>query len=413
MQFIKKLSNYKLEYNFFIYLFGKSVSAGVILLSIPLFLKLFGEKEYGAYVYFSTTVLMIGSLTNGWIIQGVLRFLKVRNTYNTLNEIFNFCFFSSVFSALIMTVLLLKNEESLFTLTLGVFCVIFYGFYVVELSMSQSLLESKKFVISEIIRSLTFFIVPILLYFLSLFENKYAIILGLCSSYMVSFIYLNKFKFYRVRLSIFRKSKWSKIYLSYGIPLSIWMVLSPTTNGLDRLIIEDRLGLVELAKYAAIFEIIFKVFSSISVPFNNTLQPLLIDSYYKRDFKEYKKLMNKVILYLTLAFIVFISILVVLKDFILCNYLSFCDDQNLFKLLLILASSSYIWQIAIILQKNIELANKTWVLSVLILIISFISSIVNFLFVKENGIILVSCVSLITASIYLLFILKISNKILK
>jgi len=80
------LSKYKLETNFIIYLFGKIISAGAIILSIPIFIKIFGVEEYGNFVFLYTIFLMVFSGFSGWINQGILRFYTLENNHKRMNK---------------------------------------------------------------------------------------------------------------------------------------------------------------------------------------------------------------------------------------------------------------------------------------------------------------------------------------
>jgi O-antigen/teichoic acid export membrane protein len=233
-----------------------------------------------------------------------------------------------------------------------------------------------------------------------------ALFLGVLFSYLLSVLWLSKFKITLPPIRFRGKTRWRKIFLKYGLPLSLWMMFSPTTNGVDRYIIEYSLGTIMLAKYTAVFDIVFKVFSSIAIPFNNIVQPMLIQNYNEKNYTEYKKTVNKALVYLTLIFLLFISGVILLQDFIICRYLGFCEQSLLLsKLIIPLAFSSYIWQIAILLQKNMEVSNKTFEITIYMLIVVVIIVLLGIIFGPSYGLLASAYISLFTASVYLLLVI--------
>jgi len=410
------LSKYKLETNFIIYLFGKIISAGAIILSIPIFIKIFGVEEYGNFVFLYTIFLMVFSGFSGWINQGILRFYTLENNHKRMNkEIEQMSLISFILASVLLSFIFYFYNESNLTLILGVLCLYFSISYSTNLTIQQSLLKSKRFIKGDIIRALTFIIVPVILYHI-LPENynpTNILFFGVLSSYFIGGIYFSKFNFIKIKVKL-DKTRWSSIFLKYGIPLAFWVIFSPTTNGVDRIIIEYSLGAVAVAKFSAIFDIVFKLFSSLSVPFNNIVQPLLIKSYNEKNTQEYINTMKKAVIYLTSMFIIFLVGIMLFKEFILCNYLGFCSDVNsLSKLVFPLTLSSYFWQLSVLLQKNIEVTNRTVYIASYMLIVVILMTIFGLFYVPKYGLIGSAYISLTCASIYLAFIIYDTKKYFK
>ncbi|WP_186525813.1 lipopolysaccharide biosynthesis protein [Seonamhaeicola sediminis] len=398
---------YKLEYNFIIYLIGKVTSAGVVVGSIPLFIKCFGVEEYGEFIYVYTTFLMLLAGSTGWIVQGVLRFFTLENNRGKISsEAFQMTYKSFLVSALLLSVFFLISEIHFNVIFLTVGCLFFSFFYSVNLSIKQAVLKSKVYIFADISRALTFLVVPLLMYyFLPTLEGIYSLLFGVLLSYIVGLCVLTRCHLPKPNLNFKEKTRWSKIFFKYGFPLSIWMFFSPTTNGVDRYIIEFSLGTIVLAKYSAIFDIVFKVFSSLAVPFNSIVQPLLILNYNEKNFAGYKKTMRKSITYLSIMFILFLGGLYLFKNFIICTYLNFCVDfEKLEKLIIPFAVSSYIWQLAILMQKNMEVSNRTIETSVYMLIIVVLTLLLGIILVPRYGMFASAYISLLCSVVYLILI---------
>lgn len=376
--------------------------------SIPLFIKYFGIQEYGEFVLFYTTFLMLFAGSNGWIVQGILRFYTLeKNKQKIRDEINQMVFNSFLASSIILLCVFIYYNADITLLIIAVCSLFFSLFYTSKITIEQALLKSKKYIFTDIIRVLSFLITPLSIkYFIPSVSGINALFLGVLSSYLLGILCLSNFKIIIPSIKFRGKTRWRKIFLKYGLPLSIWMIFSPTTNGVDRYIIEYSLGTIMLAKYTAVFDIVFKVFSSLAIPFNNIVQPMLIQNYNEKNYSEYKKTINKAIIYLTLIFLVFIASIMLLQDFIICTYLGFCKQSVLLsKLILPLAFSSYIWQIAILLQKNLEVSNKTIEMTIYMLIIILCIITLGIILVPKYGLIASAYITLLGAIIYLILII--------
>jgi O-antigen/teichoic acid export membrane protein len=399
---------YSLEKHYLIYLFGKIISAGAIVGTIPVFINLFGIEVYGRFVFLFTTFLMLSSGASGWVNQGILRFFTTeKNKTRIIKEVNQMSFNSFVLASIILSLVFYFYKANFIIILLGIFSLYFSINYSVNLTIKQALIESKRFVKADILRALGYIFIPVLFHFLIPECNPlYILFLGVLFSYLLGFLYLTNFNLSFPVLN-FKKSRWNLIFLKYGIPLSIWLVFSPTTNGVDRYIIEFSLGSIALAKYASIFDIVFKIFSNLSVPFNNSLQPLLIKYYNQNNFSDYKRTMYKAITYLTLFFVIFLIGVLFTKKYVICNYLEFCEDFNsLEKLFFPLVLSSYLWQLSVLIQKNMEISNRTIEMTIYMLItVSFIV-IAGIFLVPEMGLIASAYISMVGALIYLVLVIR-------
>lgn len=399
---------YSLEGNFLIYLIGKIISAGAIVGTIPIFIKFFGIENYGRFVFLFTSFLMLTSGASGWINQGILRFFTTeKNEEKITEEINQMSFNSFIVASLVLTLVFYFSGTNFAVILIGIVSLYFSINFSINLTIKQALIESKRFIKADILRALSYIFVPVAFHYLLPNSNSICILfLGVLFSYLFGYLYLTKFKI-NIPILTFKKTRWNLIFLKYGIPLSIWLVFSPTTNGIDRYIIEFSLGSIALAKYTAIFDIVFKVFSSLATPFNSSLQPLLIKHYNQKNYNEYKKTMSKALLYLTSFFLVFIIGVTLTKKFIICDYLGFCDDYDILsKLFLPLILSSYFWQLSVMVQKNLEIANRTLEMTIYMLIAVCFIAISGMILVPEIGLLASAYISMIGALIYLALVIR-------
>lgn len=407
-------NKYVLEKNFAIYLFGKLITAGGSFLSIGLFINIFGEKEYGAYILYFTSFLICLSGCIGWLMQGVLRFYSLEtNKIRFKKEVDVLAVNSTIIFSVLLGLILYWNSADFIVIILAIITLYFAVQFSIQSTILQAEIKSFKVIISDIIRAIIYVSFPLLIYNVFPFLKPiYCLFLGLLFSFFISCVFLFGFNF-PIAFSFKFKSRWSTIFLKYGLPLSLWMIFAPTTNGVDRYIIEYSLGVVALAEYTALYDIIFKLFSQMSVPFTKIVQPILVKNYNSGNVKEYRKTMLKSGTYLFIMFIVFFIAVLIIKDYLIKDYLGFKLDvfDQLNSIIVPLSISAFFWQVAILLQKDIENKNKTLVMTIFIIITVIISSITNLIFIPIYGYVASAYILLLSSIIYLILIYSFTIKL--
>lgn len=403
-----------MELKIITYFIGKMFSALIMLLIIPCFITWFGKEKYGEFILIYTTFLIFLSGSIGWINQSMIKFHSEHEDH--IEKYYANVHMLTQQVALIvlipfLTFIFFTSEQASITLIIILAIAFFYACkYTSKLIEYQTKLKSIKYTIAEVLRLLTYFGIVFIFK-----ENEYIsvlelIFLAICLSYLIGFLFLNK-GFNQIKISFNFDKKMIKTYLSFGLPLSLWMVFSPGANGLDRYIISYSLGAVALAQYTAIYDVVFKAFTQLANPINSVYQPLLMKIYIKGDLVLFNKTVKKAIVYLILISIpVFITIYL-LQDFIIIEYLKFekPEDVILLKQILIpLMLSSLFWQIAIIIQKRLEAEKKTLKMTLILISVIVFYSLVAIIFVSYLGIILIAYLSTIASISYLIIIMYVN-----
>ena len=408
----------KTELKIITYFFGKFFSALISLAIIPLFIRWFGEVKYGEYILIYTTFLIFISGSMGWINQSMIKF---HGDYNTdRNEFYRHTHYLSYQTAILTLIPLLlliffSNTEVsitlLFIISIG---FVFACRYTSKLFENQAELKSIKFSLAEIIRLSVFFCSTFFFNFLTILPELETIFLSVLLSYFFAFLFLNN----GIRLEDFKLNfkidkKLIKKFMVFGLPLSIWMMLSPSSNGVDRYILNYYLGASVLAQYAAVYDVIFKIFTQLAGPINSVYQPLLMKLYSTGEKKLFMKTMKRAMLYLFIICFPVFFVIYWFQDFILTNYLGFQDLETLKQLKKIippLAISAFIWQLAIIFQKQLEAKGKTSLMTVAMITTVIIFSLITVLLLPIYGIIIAAYTSVLSSILYLIIILLINNR---
>ncbi|MDT0620506.1 lipopolysaccharide biosynthesis protein [Croceitalea vernalis] len=394
---------YFLEKNFLIYLTGKGASALISIASIPLFIRIYGAANYGSFVLIYSFFLMALSLSNGWINQAMIRFFHAdENQYYFLKDLKKLTLISALIIGSILVCLLYFKYSGIITLIIIFLCFILGSIYTFKLVENQTVMQPKNVVFAEVLRLSFFLGIPYLLYYLDWGTFMYQLFFGILLGYTAAFLFL-KSKEKTSFVSENRKKTSIKEIATYGIPLSIWMVFSPTTNGVDRYLIEYYLGAIALAQYSAVYDIVFKVFSQLSIPLNSIVQPLLMYAHNKKENKIFSKTIGKAALYLLIIFIVIFSLFSFFKELIIVQYLGFDDREVINQLKLVfepLIISSFIWQIGILLQKRLEVQNKTLTMAILMLLSVSLSVLASIWLIPIYGFIASAYLMLLTSILY-------------
>lgn len=398
-------SKYFLEKNFIIYLTGKIASVGFSFASIPLFIKYFGIADFGRFSLLYTTFLMFLSGTTGWINQGVLRFHSMERDREAFSsEILFLTVKSAIFSNILLAGVFWYNNTNLSTIILAVLAFFFaclFGVYTTEL---QARFKSRIVILSDILRLSCYFFIPLLIHFIKPdVLPEIAIFTGILVSFFVSFLMINDWKLPVLNRSLNRAPKWSRKIWEYGSPMSIWMFLAPTLNTSDRYLISFFLGSAVLGQYSALYDVIFKLFPQLTGPFYNIIHPMLINSHNKGDVQEFNKIMKRSSVYLMVMFIGLFLIIYLFKSFIINNYLGFSkeDTAKLEETVVPLLLGSFFWQISFLMQKRLEIANKTRFMALAMFISVSIGLLVSIYFVPKFGYLASAYSTLFSGLIYI------------
>jgi O-antigen/teichoic acid export membrane protein len=399
------------------YFFGKFFSAIISLAIIPLFISWFGEIKYGEYILIYTTFLIFISGSMGWINQSMIKF---HGDYNEDRENFYVKVHRLSYQMAIMACVPLLFMVYLSTKEVTAMLIIFIAFgfivackYTSKLFENQSELNSLKFSIAEIIRLIVFFCSVYFLKFLVFFSSLETIFLSLFLGYFIAYLFLNKgLKYDDLILSFKFDKDLIKKFMTFGLPLSVWMMFSPSANGVDRYILNYYLGAGVLAQYAAVYDVVFKVFTQLANPINSVYQPLLMKINSSGDETLFNKTMIRAFLYLLFLCIPVFIFVYLFQDFILINYLGFEDQETLNQLkqiIMPLAAAGFIWQIAIIAQKQLEAKDKTLMMTVVMVTVVGVFSIITALLIPKYGILAAAYTAILSSIFYLIIICLINR----
>ena len=401
------LSQFKKHYLH--YLVSIIIPTIITAVSIPLFKLLLGAASYGNFAIIFNSVLICTATLTGWISQSVIRYYP-----SSLNKQF---FVKQSLSLSIKT-------QGLFILP--VFLVVWYFnndwilafFFCATLfisalqftivSISQSIFLSKKNIFSEFIRTVTYILTAIFLLKYTSLNFLYSLFSAIIISYTLSFIYLNK----QVKKALLAKQNkeqesfkvFSKRFLKYGLPLSFWFIFAYLITLTDKLFIRQIVGGEVQGNYQAIFDLISKSITLIISPVIISLFPLLTTAFAKGENQEIKRLLVKIILF---EFAGLVITTVAYWWFGADLLFAIIDTPNTleYKLMgLMVIAGTFIWQIAIVVQKKYELQFKSRYLLFMLMVAYLLQLIFYIVFGKSGSQLIFPFGFLLATTVYLLLI---------
>lgn len=397
------------------YLVSIILPALITGISIPLFKHLLGAKGYGNFSIWFNAILIITSILSGWITQSIILFYPSstnKQSFSKQSLILSGRTQALFFIPVLLVIWLLSRDfflALLCSLALLVTCIQFS-----ILPIIQSSFLSKKIIFSELIRVVTYVSAAVLLLKFSGFNYLYSLFFSVIVSYTFSLFYLIK----QAR-DFFRKQsagggeapgqkKIFKSFFNYGAPLSLWFVFAYLLSYVDKLFMLKTLGGEVQGNYQAIFDLLSKGIIIIISPIVTSIFPILTAAYGKGNNAEIRKLLKKIILYEMAGFVVASLLYWWFGASLLVTILKIPDTFTYKLMGYIVIAGTFIWQIAILVQKRFELKLRSVYLLKMV-IIAFSSQILFYLLFKNyNNYLLYPLGFLISAIVYL-FLISVSE----
>jgi len=402
----------KLINDTFFYYTGKIIPGLVGFFSVPIFIRLFGTPLYGEYSLLISTILLMSTFFSGWIGQSFMRFY----TKKTDKVIYIYIAYKMliigliVASPIIIIVLFFLNNSIIVILVLLAvyFFLSVFSFLSIEL---RTKLLSKKMVIADSIRAVTFISFVLMLFYIFHSKGNNLLLLlffGNLMSYLIGSLILKKkffsfstiFAVYKLKI----EKKHLNEMLSYGIPIAFWMVTAYLLNISDRYVIKYYMDYKSVGLYSGVYDIFYKFMTFVFMPLLMAFQPIIIKLYNEGKKEKVKKYLKKIISLQIIVFIVLLIIVIIFKEKIVYDFLKLKSAKAV-SIVIPIFIGSFIWNISMFVHKPLELKQKTILMLYGVLIAFLINLTGNLIFIPKYGIIAAAYTTLAGTITYLVFIL--------
>ncbi len=395
----------------FYYLLGVIIPCVVNFISIPYFKNLLGNSNYTYYSLLITALLLVNTISIGWIGQSIIR---LKSTYIDVPYfLFNSWLFSIIIQAIIcflsfaIVLYLYHNWEIAFffsaTLLLG-------GAYQILIAITQANLNAWASTKAEALRALLLFIGGAL--YLSYYPTGNAVAkLLVCHtvSFFIPSIYLFKINaFTKAHFFTVNKDEWigivKKLY-QYGILLSFWFLISYLIVFIDRYLLNHLIKSDSLGLYIAQFDLIYKSILMIAAPVMTALLPIVAHEFENGDSKKVSIFLNKILYLMFASLIIALGLYYFVGYDLLKTILKLPANDMSYKWSgLFIISGSIVWYMALIVHKKFELRKQLLPMLYSIIASFLILLIVDLFVLPKMGITGAGIGFVASTSSYLLFV---------
>lgn len=396
------------------YLISIIIPVIITAVSIPLFKHILGSEGYGNFSITFNSVLLCTAILSGWIWPSIIRYFPASLNKRSFarQSMMLSGITQSIFALPVLVVVwYIKNDIILavfFSLTLFLTSLQFS-----VLALSQSVFLSKKSIYAELMRSVSYMTTSLLLLKCTHINYMYALFISVLVSYLISFTYLSIQSIKQLRLQPSPESGEKSMksllnnFMVYGSPLSLWFVFASLISLTDKYFILKTGGAQAQGNYQAMFDFLSKSITIFISPVTISLFPLLTTAFHDGKTGEINKLL-KTILGLELAGLLAACILYWwFGADILFTLIKTPGTAEYKQMGLFIIAGTFIWQMAIVMQKRYELKFKSLYLLAMVSIAFLLQLLLYILFNKCSSQLLYP-IGYATASVVYLFLVSFS-----
>lgn len=405
----------KLIRDSFNYFLSKAIPGIMGFCSVLAFVRLVGNAEYGRYSVLLAIVTACTAGLSTWLPQGILRYFSMSHSEPAATRFKSATLLGLLLSIVIGTFVLGTalwfERQPFWSGILGVLLLaagMLYGVFVIEL---QAMLKSRHVASFEAIRSISCFVVPICIIFLVGMRSAGALLTGVLVGYILPLVAAwwkgkeqDRASFLQATLT---NLSWHddlrvlKTLWTYGWPVGIWSMCLTLQSAIDRYFVQHYSGDASAGSYAAMSDIIVRSFSLLCFPFVMSANSLVMERWNKGDRKSAVSLIESSLKYQVVISVLFLLALVVLAQQVSHAILGGRYESSS-SLVLPLAVGGFLWQIAYLVHKPLELMCLTKRMLTAMVIALIVSVGGNYIFIPAYGYIAAAYVAIAAPLAYLI-----------
>ncbi|EGQ7993264.1 oligosaccharide flippase family protein [Vibrio vulnificus] len=373
-------------------------AAIILLLTKELFLTL-SSQSFEKYSMVSSLSITLASFTVGWLSQSNIRYaMKYKKNTEEINSLVSSLILVLIFFSALAYVIYYNIAFLISILFLSI------AFNRLSLSYFQSLIKPKWVFYQELFRSVILVIYIISVYLFDDNNLVYAIA-WISISYLLPSLCIYKEIRFHSSINFYGLRK----YLKYGMPMSIWLVISTGYPTLERYILSKMYSGNDLSDYFAMNELLVRGAGIVFTPIMMYLHPLLMSSFDKSESK-FNDVLFKALLLLCVSSTCIIIIYALMSDSLI--RLVFPDiNQNIINCSFLILCIPALWQLCFLSHKKLEALGKTSILSLFIFISLTIFTLLTALLVPVSGIWSGVFSQIFSLIIYILLVMFYSKRI--
>jgi O-antigen/teichoic acid export membrane protein len=403
--------------------FGSKVVPGFMgLISVPVFIRLLGAEQYGRFAVIFPVLMAIAGAGSGWLAQGILRFHPSPAESTDRQARFNVAVFAGATASVAVTgVVLVLVLVGLHYQIVPALIAMAFGFslviYVVTLARLQAQLRPMAVMKREVIRSVAAFVLSFLLILATGQKRFDLVLLGQALAYTIAVLptYGNGTLLRQVaRVFESAPSRAESIndilgqLWHFGWAVGVWLLLSQTLPVIDRWVIQRFAGYSKAGIYASLYEVAIRSFSFLIFPLTQAAHPRIMRSWNQGEYAVAYQIIRNSIKYQLVIFVAVFAVVLAFADRIVGLILGF-DDQVAARMLPLLVLGGFLWQLALLVHKPLEIQKETTTMLAGMAITVGLNLLGNYLLIPRFGYVGAAYVVVFSAICYIAFTLFVTR----
>jgi O-antigen/teichoic acid export membrane protein len=393
----------------FFYFLARLFPAIAGLFYATVFIRILGQAAYGRYALIQAAVLFFSGVASAWLAQAILRFhsrhSKSDSGFTGLESVITHGVLLSciVSSPLLIVFLFYYLKASVINILIAVVAAIFLTIYAVMTSVQQAVLRPKKIVLAETTRAIGYIIFPLIFIYIFHVSMVTALLGGIAlGAVFATALITFDFKF---RLSKKNKDRrLFKIYVSFGVKVSLWLAVSTLLNVSDRYIIKWFMNDASVGVYSAIYDVVYNSFGMMLAPVLYSAHPMIMKLWNAGKKSEALKVLRYGLWLEVIIGAVALIVLGLLAKYLVLIIIG-VQDSAAVRLVVPVAAGAIAWQFAMLLHKPLEIRRDISKMFIYVVIALIVNTIGNIIFVPVYGYVASAYMTVISAVIYMLLVI--------
>jgi O-antigen/teichoic acid export membrane protein len=404
--------------------FGSKVVPGFMgLISVPVFIRLIGLDQFGRFALAVPVLMAVGGASSGWLAQGILRFHPVAGDSRGREISFDRAVTMGTWATVLITCVLLAlvltalRSPHFVSLAWLAFCFSFV-MYTITLAKFQARLQPVIVLRREIIRSVGSFAIPVALVLMTGRRQFEFILLGQALAYAIAFIPRSQWlgrpnditastealQSDELRSPEFSTAETIRELWQFGWAVGLWLLLSQGLPVIDRWTIQKFAGYSSAGAYASLYEVAIRSFSFLVFPLTQAAHPRIMRAWNEGEFPASYRIIRHSVQSQLLIFMAALAVVLFASHRITRLILGF-DDPTAARILPVLFVGGFLWQLALLLHKPLEIEKRTGAMLAAMAAVVLLNIIACFQFIPRFGYQAASYILALSACCYIAFTL--------
>lgn len=378
------------------YLASKVAPGFFGMISIPVFVRLIGLEEYGRLSVILPILMALAGAGAGWVQQGLLRFHPAtQDSFGSKS-----CFDRAIrrgttYSVLVLCIILIPILGALhyswgLCLIAETYCLVQLIYYV-YLTRLQAQLRPRAVIKNEVFRSAAGFFLPLTLIVVAGHRSFLPVLLGLGLAYALPLVFkvrnawgLSTLTPSQIKSDAPETSRILSQLWRFGWAVGVWLMLCQALPIVGRSAIKKYHGYAQAGMYASLYEVAVRSFSLLATPVTQAAHPRIMRLWNLGNHAQARATLRHAI---GIQILMFLPIEVIGIAFAVPITRLILGPGHVVSsaLLPLLMLGGFLWQIAMLVHKPLEIMQRTKTMLGAMLTVVMVEIAGNYVLVSRFG----------------------------